>query len=357
MNCCTRCFQTTKKVDLDEAIEKMEVLPAKVRRDTIFVTNVPDDDVEKNEKKGNSRTPTLWFSSSNSAGKFNKAEDVVLISHEISLFAVFDSHRSIAAAEYCEQNFTKMLMKNLKKVKVKIQSRTTYITMQSHSQAREVLRQTFLDVHEAGRTKIKRSGCTAVVLWFYKLDEPKKSSKSKEVAKSSVAENDSMKQEDAEEIFFIVANAGDGRCLGGLNTSADEVEALRFTVDHKASVAEEVMRVKQAGGNVTGNLLEGMLQITRGIGDYDFEPGFIAEPYITDPMSFSDASMKSAYKFFVLSSDGIFDVLKDEEVVETVNKAMSEQGLKKASQELLKHAKELKVFDDVSCIIVASSIS
>ena len=69
-----------------------------------------------------------------------------------------------------------------------------------------------------------------------------------------------------------VFNAGD--CRAVLCSPADEVDgggaARRLSVDHKASVPEEQARVEAAGGTVLFGSLEGMLELSRGLGDFDF---------------------------------------------------------------------------------------
>ena len=69
-----------------------------------------------------------------------------------------------------------------------------------------------------------------------------------------------------------VFNAGD--CRAVLCSPTDEVDgggaARRLSVDHKASVPEEQARVEAAGGTVLFGCLEGMLELSRGLGDFDF---------------------------------------------------------------------------------------
>ena len=69
-----------------------------------------------------------------------------------------------------------------------------------------------------------------------------------------------------------VFNAGDCRVV--LCSPTDEVDgggaARRLSVDHKASVPEEQARVEAAGGTVLFGCLEGMLELSRGLGDFDF---------------------------------------------------------------------------------------
>jgi hypothetical protein len=66
-----------------------------------------------------------------------------------------------------------------------------------------------------------------------------------------------------------VFNAGD--CRAVLCSPTEEGGAARrLSVDHKASVPEEQARVEAAGGTVLFGSLEGMLELSRGLGDFDF---------------------------------------------------------------------------------------
>ena len=66
-----------------------------------------------------------------------------------------------------------------------------------------------------------------------------------------------------------VFNAGDCRAVLCSPTEEDGA-ARRLSVDHKASVPEEQARVEAAGGTVLFGSLEGMLEVSRGLGDFDF---------------------------------------------------------------------------------------
>ena len=81
-----------------------------------------------------------------------------------------------------------------------------------------------------------------------------------------------------------VFNAGD--CRAVLCSPTEEGGAARrLSVDHKASVPEEQARVEAAGGTVLFGSLEGMLELSRGLGDFDFCRGGFSQELELYPCS------------------------------------------------------------------------
>jgi protein phosphatase PTC1 len=75
---------------------------------------------------------------------------------------------------------------------------------------------------------------------------------------------------------LYAGNAGDARavlCRGG--------EVLRLTYDHKGSDAQESKRVMDAGGFVMNNRVNGVLAVTRSLGDSAMKD-FVVGPYTTE---------------------------------------------------------------------------
>jgi protein phosphatase PTC1 len=103
---------------------------------------------------------------------------------------------------------------------------------------------------------------------------------------------------------LYVANVGDTRgvMMSGANTFQ------RVSYDHKATDKQEIDRVKKDGGIIMDERVGGALAITRAFGDYALKrDGVTAKPSITKHF------LKPADKFLVIASDGIWDVLEDED--------------------------------------------
>lgn len=142
----------------------------------------------------------------------------------------------------------------------------------------------------------------------------------------------------------IVANVGDSRgvlCRGG--------QAVPLTRQHRPDDPEELDRIMAAGGRVTFvgvPRVDGQLAMTRAIGAFHLaDQGVIAEPDVS--VHTIDASQDA---FLVLGTDGLFDVVRDEEVVATV---MACDSVSEAASALSELALAYGTRDNVTAMVVA----
>jgi len=117
---------------------------------------------------------------------------------------------------------------------------------------------------------------------------------------------------------LAVANVGDSRAI----ICCDEHGSpIQLTVDHTASKPEERERLKGLGARVLQRgvwRLEGELALSRSIGDLPYDRFLSREPHITT------RKLGGSQEFMVLASDGLWDVMSNEEVVEFVRKKMKQ---------------------------------
>ncbi|KAF3450570.1 hypothetical protein FNV43_RR06659 [Rhamnella rubrinervis] len=111
---------------------------------------------------------------------------------------------------------------------------------------------------------------------------------------------------------IIVANCGDSRavlCRGK--------EAIALSVDHKPNREDEYARIEASGGKViqwNGHRVFGVLAMSRSIGDRYLKPWIIPEPEVMFvPRAREDECL-------ILASDGLWDVMTNEEVCEVARK-------------------------------------
>ncbi|KAK3180566.1 hypothetical protein Dsin_032512 [Dipteronia sinensis] len=103
---------------------------------------------------------------------------------------------------------------------------------------------------------------------------------------------------------IIVANCGDSRavlCRGG--------RAVPLSHDHKPDRPDELQRIQAAGGrviNLDGPRVEGILAMSRAIGDRYLKPVVTAEPEI----SFTERDPED--ECLIIASDGLWDVISSE---------------------------------------------
>ncbi|KAJ4951142.1 hypothetical protein NE237_027974 [Protea cynaroides] len=111
---------------------------------------------------------------------------------------------------------------------------------------------------------------------------------------------------------FIVANCGDSRavlCRGK--------EPVPLSVDHKPNREDEFARIEAAGGKVipwNGYRVYGVLAMSRSIGDRYLKPWIIPQPEVKFvPRAKEDECL-------ILASDGLWDVMTNEEVCEVARR-------------------------------------
>jgi len=143
-----------------------------------------------------------------------------------------------------------------------------------------------------------------------------------------------------------VANAGDSRAV-----LLKDQQVVRLTTDHKPDVPEEEQRIQKSGGVVTRvkskegktiSRVNGMLAVSRALGDVVLQPQVTCEPQIH---SFDI----SKDKILILACDGVWDVLSDEEAIKlTTNENNPEQAAIKIRDTALSKGST----DNISVIVI-----
>jgi len=138
---------------------------------------------------------------------------------------------------------------------------------------------------------------------------------------------------------LYTANCGDARAV--LNRGG---KALRVTHDHKGSDEDEIERINQAGGFVVVGRVNGILAVTRSLGDRAMKQYVIGDPYT------EEHELKEGDSHLILACDGVWDVLSDQDVVDIVKNASSCGA---ASKEILIAALRAGSMDNISVMVVA----
>lgn len=68
--------------------------------------------------------------------------------------------------------------------------------------------------------------------------------------------------------MIVCANAGDSRAI---MSQIGDRNAIALSEDHKPENPNETARIKQNGGYVENNRVNGMLAVSRGLGDFDLK--------------------------------------------------------------------------------------
>jgi len=139
-----------------------------------------------------------------------------------------------------------------------------------------------------------------------------------------------------------VANVGDCRaviCQGG--------EAVALTHDHRPDCAKEREAVERRGGEIVRERVQGVLGVSRALGDRELKSYITAEPSVfCGPVSESS-------EFLILGTDGLWDHVDNQEAVQLVRLALDEKrGIHAACRGLVELARANRSRDDISVLVV-----
>ena len=158
--------------------------------------------------------------------------------------------------------------------------------------------------------------------------------------------------------FIYIANVGDS-----LSVMYKKGKAYNLNKEHQITIESEKDRVIKSGATITGYRINGMLNLTRALGDLKFksnpnlkiyEQSVIAVPEITK------IELTNDIDFIIMGCDGVWDCVKRQLVCDFVDKEIKENPDKKLS-DILKVIFERCVSkvsgvvvgtDNMSCIIV-----
>jgi serine/threonine protein phosphatase PrpC len=259
--------------------------------------------------------PTLSWGSFATCGRRETMEDThFMLPHmseekDVYAFGIFDGHRGSAAAEFsvgAVPGFLKQLGQD---------TSPTDALAEAFVRTDIAFREELI-VHQKSKRIVKKDwhpGCTAVTALIV-----------------------------GNKLF--VANAGDCRAI--LSRAG---KPFPMTRDHVASCPKERERVIKEGTEVkwqmdTWRVGEAALQVTRSIGDDDLKPAVTAQPEIIE------TALSADDEFLVMASDGLWDVISNEDVLSIIKDTVKEPGM--CSKRLATEAAERGSKDNITVIVV-----
>lgn len=278
---------------------------------------VGTDSGSKSEKSDN-----VASDSSDSLARPGSAQS--MMETDNGYFAIFDGHAGTFAADWCGKKLHHILEEIIRK--------------NPNTPIPELLDQTFTTVDaQLEKLPLKNSGCTAVTAvlrWEDRIpnsssatgstaiapataaavkaaeegkseDHGVDSSKSTSQAPNAASNTPTgdvqakLKSTSSRARVLYTANVGDARivlCRNG--------KALRLSYDHKGSDENEGKRVVNAGGLILNNRVNGVLAVTRALGDAYMKDLVTGHPYTTETVIQPDSD-----EFIILACDGVSCIL------------------------------------------------
>ena len=233
-------------------------------------------------------------------------------------FAIFDGHAGTFAADWCGKKLHLILEDTIRR--------------HPNTPIPELLDQTFTVVdQQLEKLPLKNSGCTAVIAvlrWEDRVPNAQSSTGSvlfapaavsaiKQAGETGEIKSDGteatsaapageqqveakLRNEASRQRVLYTANVGDARivlCRNG--------RALRLSYDHKGSDENEGRRVASAGGLILNNRVNGVLAVTRALGDAYMKDLVTGHPYTTETVIQADQD-----EFLILACDGVSTFLR-----------------------------------------------
>ncbi|QLL34456.1 hypothetical protein HG536_0G03180 [Torulaspora globosa] len=226
-------------------------------------------------------------------------------------FAVFDGHAGSQASKWCGSHLHTVVEQLL------VENEALDV--------RDILNKSFLVLDEQINTNLPgNSGCTAAVCilrWELPDNEP-----------GQLTDLAKHKRK------LYTANVGDSRIV-----LFRKGQSVRLTYDHKASDILEMQRVEKAGGLIMKSRVNGMLAVTRSLGDKFFDGLVVGNPFTTSVEITADD------EFLILACDGLWDVIDDQEACDLIKDIKDPD---EAAKILVRCALENGTTDNVTAMVV-----
>ncbi|XWS50388.1 hypothetical protein CRYUN_Cryun12cG0083600 [Craigia yunnanensis] len=216
----------------------------------------------------------------------------------VCMFGIFDGHGGSRAAEYLKQRLFDNIMKH-----------PQFMT-DTKLAISETYQQTDVDFLDSERDTYRDDGSTA--------------------STAVLVGN-----------HLYVANVGDSRAI-----ISKAGKAIPLSEDHKPNRSDERKRIENAGGVVmwAGTWrVGGVLAMSRAFGNRMLKQFVVAEPEI------QDREIDEEIELLVLASDGLWDVVPNEDAVSL---ARSEEEPETAARKLTETAFSRGSADNITCIVV-----
>ena len=241
----------------------------------------------------------------------------------LSYFAIFDGHGGKEVASFLSINLHHFLINEFNNIKFGFNYEDNINNIiESTKEAFKKIDQNILG-KENFATDV---GSTATLIFIYYNDLSEDNSENKEI-------------KDIERTL-ICANVGDS---SGYLITKSKIQLI--TKPHNCEDISEVQRIRDNGGIVFQGRIFGKLILTRTLGDKEMKKyGVLPLP------DFYTKKIENDDLFVIIGSDGIWDVLNEEEIFKMGNeKELSSEFF---SKKIMDIAKERDTRDNSSCIVI-----
>lgn len=239
-------------------------------------------------------------------------------------FAVFDGHAGKQTARWCGSNLHSIIEKNILK--------------NDSVDLRVNLNNSFVESDELIREDCKGSSGSTAAVAILRWEESDLSPKHTHTMLDPLSTPFDFIPTQNHKRMLYTANVGDSRlvlCRDG--------RALRLSYDHKGSDLKEQERVARSGGVVLKSRVNGMLAVTRSLGDVYMKDLVIGNPYTTA------TEITENDEFLIIACDGLWDVCSDQRAIDLIRDV---KDVSKLSKILCSYAMDNLTTDNVTVMVV-----
>ncbi|XP_062222861.1 probable protein phosphatase 2C 21 isoform X2 [Phragmites australis] len=266
-------------------------------------------------------TDRINYAVSSVQGRCEKMEDACAAVPDLdgtkstSFFGVYDGHGGAEVALYCARQFHNELVNDPNYQNNPANAmRSVFFRMDDLIQQSNEWRELVNPRGDGGFIPCLKTGVCANVWPFNQEQAPEGSTACVVLIKDNQ---------------IIVGNAGDSRCVLSSNGQATDL-----STDHKPNRSYESPRIERAGGHIVENKLRGLgwvalnghlLPISRAIGDSIFKQNENFPPekqMVTCNPDIRTVDIDDNTKFLVIASDGIWNILSSQLVVNHVHRCL-----------------------------------
>ncbi|GMJ01339.1 Type 2C protein phosphatase 49 [Hibiscus trionum] len=150
---------------------------------------------------------------------------------------------------------------------------------------------------------------------------------------------------------LMVANVGDCRAV-----LCRKGKAIDMSEDHRPIYPSERKRVEELGGFIDDGYLNGVLSVSRALGDWDMKfPKGSPSPLIGEP-EFRQLVLTEEDEFLIIGCDGIWDVISSQHAVSLVRRGLQRHDdPEQCARDLVREALCRNTFDNLTVIIICFS--
>mmetsp|Transcript_103057 Transcript_103057/g.204586 ORF Transcript_103057/g.204586 Transcript_103057/m.204586 type:complete len:281 (-) Transcript_103057:65-907(-) len=128
-------------------------------------------------------------------------------------------------------------------------------------------------------------------------------------------------REEGNSRVIYTAHLGDSRAVMCRRGRATRLTSM---TDHKATDPLEGKRVIEAGGFIVNDRVNGMLAMTRALGDHLLKMPILPNDVVSNVPDITSTDLSPQDTFVILACDGVWDVISDQQAVELVVESMRE---------------------------------